>query len=79
MTVLDNDILEILADVCDCDDVLENPQMELLESNVLDSLSFILLLQRLDEDLDVEIQPTQVDINIFKTPQTLIDYIKGLE
>ena len=68
----------MLEEICECDGIAENPEMELLDSNVLDSLSFILLLNRLDDDFDIEIQPTQVDMEVFRTPQTLADYLETL-
>ena len=75
MTVTRKDVLEMLAEICECDEILNVPDMELLDSNVLDSLSFILLLNRIDDEFGIEIQPTQVDFAVFKTPQSIADHL----
>lgn len=71
-------IYEILEEITQTRGLSEAPQTELLESNILDSLSFLLLLDRLDEQFGLELQPTQVPTAVWKTPQTVADYILNL-
>lgn len=68
-------IYRILQEVTQTQDHPLSPQTELLESNILDSLSFLLFLDRLDDSFGIEIQPTQVPTAVWKTPQSIADYI----
>ena len=78
MTEMRKAIFEMLAELCEREDILNDPEMELLDSNVLDSLSLILLLNRIDDEFGIEIQPTQVDFAVFKTPGSIADYVEKL-
>ena len=54
------------------------PQTELMESNILDSLSFLLFLECLDDRFGIELQPTQAPPAVWKTPQSVADYLLNL-
>ena len=69
-------VFDILEDICEYDGIKENPDMELLESNILDSLSFILLLEQLEDEFDIEIQPTQIDLSVLKTANSIADFVE---
>lgn len=71
-------IYGILEEITQTQGLSEAPQTELLESNILDSLSFLLFLERLDEQFGIELQPTQVPTAVWKTPQSVADYILNL-
>ena len=43
------------------------PDQELLESGILDSLAFIMLLEKISDRWGIEIQPTQVPREAFRT------------
>lgn len=68
------DIYKILYEVCENECVYE-PDCELLESGVLDSLAFIELFARL-EDEGVEIQPTRIDRKRLSTPAEIEKLVK---
>lgn len=63
-------IEQLLVDACGTRDVLL-PGTDLLDSGLLDSLGLISLLDGL-EDLGFEIQPTQVDRNLFRTVEGIL-------
>ncbi len=70
-------IKDILVDACGSEQVLEDG-VDLLDSGLLDSLAFINLLMAL-EDEGIDIQPTQVDRNCFRTVEGIIDLVKKLQ
>ena len=71
-------IADILYEVCE-DDSVYNPDFDLIESDVLDSLAFIEFLSKL-EDLGITIQPTRINRKLLRTPRTIEkmieDYLK---
>lgn len=69
-------ISKILLEICGDDEVL-NPDCELIDSGILDSFALIELLSRL-EDLGIEIIPTRIDKNVFKTPGSIQKYIDDI-
>ena len=68
------DIYKILYEVCE-NECVYDPDCELLESGVLDSLAFIELFARL-EDEGIEIQPTRIDRRCLKTPGEIEKLVK---
>ena len=62
---LEQAVKSLLVEACGSEQALEDG-VDLLESELLDSLGFISLLDGL-EDIGSSIQPTQVDRNEFRT------------
>ncbi|WP_186567609.1 phosphopantetheine-binding protein [Lawsonibacter celer] len=62
---LETQVRELIAAACGTREALE-PGTDLLERGLLDSLGLITLLEDL-EDLGIEIQPTQVPREAFRT------------
>ncbi|MBE6626812.1 MAG: D-alanine--poly(phosphoribitol) ligase subunit 2 [Ruminococcaceae bacterium] len=62
-------ITEILYEICEDEAVLD-PDCELIESGILDSLAFIELFSAL-EDEGIFLQPTRIDRTMLKTPRTI--------
>ena len=67
-------VAKILYELCE-DENVYNPDFDLIESGVLDSLMLIELISAL-EDNGINIQPTRIDRNMLRTPggiQKLVD------
>lgn len=68
------DTYKLLEEVCESKEVC-NPDIDLFETGLLDSLAFIELFSRL-EDAGIDIQPTRIDRNRLRTPSELDKLIK---
>ena len=64
------DVEKLIYEICEDEKVYE-PNIDLIESGLLDSYAFIELFSRL-EDLGINIQPTRIDRSKLRT-------IKGIE
>ncbi len=53
-------IIDIIVRLTDYDNLRTNPNIDLIEEDILDSLAFIELISELEDQFDIEIQPTQV-------------------
>lgn len=73
---MEEQILAMLAEVCDTPEIMTNPQLDLLDSELLDSLALILLLNQLEDEFYLEIQPTQVPRERWRTPASIIHLVK---
>lgn len=57
---MEDKIIKIIEELAEVDNLKENKEMDLIENDVLDSLAFIELIYRLEEEFNIEIEPTQV-------------------
>lgn len=64
-------ILQIIAQACGNSRLAEEPDAELLDSGILDSLALITLLTALEDELGVELQPTQLGREVWRTPGSI--------
>lgn len=72
---LEQAVKKLLVEACSSRRVLE-PGIDLLESGLLDSLVLITLLDGL-EDMGIEIQPTQVDRNCFRSIEGILQLCRA--
>lgn len=70
-------IISIICDVCGNDEVRKNKNIDLLAEDVLDSMAFIELIQRLEDEFDIEIQPTEEKPSTWKNVKNILDMVKG--
>lgn len=68
---LEQTVKSLLVEACGSEQALEDG-VDLLDSELLDSLGFISLLDGL-EDIGISIQPTQVDRNEFRTLDRILN------
>lgn len=72
---MEDNILDILEDVCGTDEVKENRDINLFKSGLLDSLGVTALLVELDEKMGIHIAPTEITRFDIETPNKIIKYI----
>ena len=76
MSEIREKVFDLLEDITEYAGLRNNTELDLLDTNILDSLSFIILLERLDDELGIEIQPTQVSPAVWRTPDSIAKYIE---
>lgn len=69
-------IISIICDVCGNDEVRKNKNIDLLAEDVLDSMAFIELVQRLEDEFDIEIQPTEEKPSTWKNVGNILDMVE---
>ena len=70
-------ILEILLQVTGDDAVLSDPDVQLFESGLLDSLGVVTLLVSFEEAFGVSISPSELDREAWATPGRLVADVEG--
>nr|WP_328812214.1 D-alanine--poly(phosphoribitol) ligase subunit DltC [Paradesulfitobacterium ferrireducens] len=70
-------ILDILAEITGSDEVIRNPEVELFDSGLLDSFGVIQLFMEINEQLQIDIAPTEVEREMWATPNKIISYLEG--
>ena len=72
-------IIEIIVKLTGVEEVKVNPTIDLLENDILDSLSFIELIEFLEEEFAVEIQPTLVSPDTWRSVEKIEALINSLQ
>lgn len=70
------EILEIIIKLTGYEDLRKNINIDLIEEDILDSLAFIQLISELEEKYDIEIQPTQVSVDTWKSVDRIVEMVK---
>lgn len=69
-------ILDHLAEITGEDEIKRNPDIELFSSGLLDSFGTIQLFVAIQEELNIEVAPTEVDHEMWATPNKIIAYLE---
>lgn len=72
---MDEKILDLLAEICETDEVKDDLSMELFDSDLLDSLGFAEFLAELEEQFDIVISPSEVERTDIDTPEKILNLI----
>ena len=76
---MEEKIIEIIENLTGYKKLKENRNIDLLDNEILDSLAFIELITSLEEEFDIEIQPTQVEPNTWRSIKRIADLVKSLQ
>lgn len=72
---MEEKILDILSKACEDDVVKEDLNIELFETDLLDSLGFIEMIIQLEETFGITVAPSELDRAQISTPQKVIDLV----
>lgn len=70
-------ILTALVDICGTDKVESNTDLDLFANNLLDSFGLVELMLTIHEQLNIDIAPTEVDREMWSTPEKIVQYLEG--
>lgn len=70
------EVLEIIIKLTGYEDLRNNINIDLIEEDILDSLAFIQLISELEERYNIEIQPTQVSVDTWKSVDRIVEMVK---
>lgn len=72
---IEQEVVDILADICDDDAVREERDIDLFEAGLLDSLAGIEVLVAIEERFGVEIAPTEVERAEMNSVSKIVDRV----
>jgi D-alanine--poly(phosphoribitol) ligase subunit 2 len=76
---MEEKIIEIIEKISDCRNLRENRDIDLLENEVLDSLTFIELITALEDEFNIEIQPTEVKPDTWRSITSIVNLVTTLK
>jgi len=74
--VIREKILNILTDISGTDEIRRNPDLELFKNGWLDSFGIIELFVAIQEQLDIEVAPTEMEREEWDTANKIIAYLE---
>lgn len=74
---MEEKVLDLLEEICDDDAVREDPDLNLFEEDLLDSLAFTELLVAIEEQFGIVISPSEVERSDVETPGKIIQLIQS--
>ena len=76
---MEEKIIEIIERISGYKDLKDNLDIDLLENEILDSLAFIELITALEDEFDIEIQPTQVNPDTWRKVESIVNLVKNID
>ena len=71
------EVINLIIEITDYQELRNNPNVDLIEEGIIDSLAFIELLTKLEEKFDIEIQPTQVESSVWRSIDKITEMVKN--
>lgn len=68
------EIIKIIKEISNTNEDIEN--IDLLEYEILDSLAFIEFINELEDRFDIEIYPTQIDSNVWRSVDKIVEMVE---
>lgn len=70
-------VIGIFEDVLECDEIREDLNLDLFESELLDSLAIIEVLLEIEERLGIVLQPTDLERSDMATVNNLVKFLEA--
>lgn len=69
-------IFQALTDICGTKTIVTDPQLDLFAHGLLDSFGMVELMLTIYEQLGMEIAPTEIEKEMWSTPEKIIHYLE---
>lgn len=76
---MENKVIEIIENITGYKELKNNVDIDLLENEILDSMAFIELISCLEDEFDIEIQPTTVNPDTWRNVNKIIELVEKLK
>lgn len=76
---MEDTLFSILEDIAGTEEVRENPEVDLFEEGLMDSLATVQLLVEIEGQLDVQVPVSEFDRAQWNTPNKIIEQVKALQ
>lgn len=76
---MEDTLFSILEDITGTDEVRDNPEVDLFEEGLMDSLATVQLLVEIEGQLGVQVPVSEFDRAQWNTPNKIIEQVKALQ
>ncbi|MFF3023734.1 D-alanine--poly(phosphoribitol) ligase subunit 2 [Gottfriedia sp. NPDC057948] len=71
-------VLAILTDLCNTEEIVENPEVLLFEDGLLDSFGTVSLLVEIEDKLGIDVTISDFDRDEWSTPNKIISILETM-
>ncbi|MFF2879179.1 D-alanine--poly(phosphoribitol) ligase subunit 2 [Gottfriedia sp. NPDC057991] len=71
-------VLAILTDLCNTEEIVENPEVLLFEEGLLDSFGTVSLLVEIEDKLGIDVTISDFDRGEWSTPNKIITILENM-
>ena len=71
-------VLNIVIEETGCEQLRNNTDLDLIDNYIIDSLAFINLIDRLSMEFNIDVQPTQVTADTWRTVEKITEMVNDL-
>lgn len=76
---MEEKVIQIIERLTGFKDLKNNKDIDLIENEIIDSLAFIELVSSLEDEFEIEIQPTQIDPNTWRKLHSIVNLVNELK
>ena len=76
---MEEKVIKIIEELTGFEDLENNKDIDLIENEIIDSLAFIELVSSLEDEFEIEIQPTQIDPNNWRKLYSIVNLVNDLK
>lgn len=69
------ELINLIAEICEEDEIITNPDMDIVGADLLDSMAFAELLVAIEDEFGVVISPSEVDRKVLNTPEKIVSFV----
>ena len=73
---MEEKLFSILEEICDDEIVREDKDVDLFETDLIDSLGVVSFMVAIEEEFGITLAPTEIEREEFNTPNKIISYLK---
>ena len=73
---MEDKIIEIIEKISGFKEIKNDIEIDLIENEIIDSLGFIELISELEENFNIEIQPTQVSLDTWRNIKSITSFVQ---
>ncbi|MBQ6143114.1 MAG: D-alanine--poly(phosphoribitol) ligase subunit 2 [Clostridia bacterium] len=77
MEDLKNIAFDIMEEICETDEIREDPDLDLMDAGLIDSLSTINIILLIEDKLGLKLQPTDFTKEDISTVNNFISFLEG--
>lgn len=75
MTEVEQKVSALISQVCDTDEVLADPDLDLFEAGLIDSMGFVELLFGLEQEFGIQAPPTEIERDDVSTVNKILAFV----
>ena len=71
-----NKIIEIIYEISENEDFKNNPDLDLFENEIIDSMGFLELISKIEETFNIELYPSKIPSKVWRNVDLIANMVE---